>query len=529
MDTPLRAVPIDPSTMRPGLIRRLTALSIIPANVMGAVTVYFYYNYVDPLGGGMPPDPTHAFLVFAAVVVPLVGLNWYLGARWVQPLRTWRRRIRAGIDPTEVPQAIRRRALNAALANAILSLSAWTAAGVTYLVYLLWGQGVPLTEALRIFVGIVLVGGPTTSALAFLVSEYHWRREIPLFFPDGDLERDGVVRVPILVRLTATFFLTSVMPILVMLTTVLSLEMRHGGDLPASLRGVWESLLRAQLYVVLATLSASTGMAMLVARFINRPIQHLRFAMARVASGDFHARVPVRSTDELGELNQRFNAMVEDLRRAAQARELFGRYVSPAVAREALQRGVKLGGELVQASAMFVDLRGFTALTERVPVGTVVATLNDYYTIVQRVTEREGGIITQFLGDGIVIVYGSPLRPLPDHADRAVASAIALVRVFRERPTAAGSHLEAGIGICTGDMIAGNIDAGERVIYTIVGDAVNQAARLQVKTRDLGHTILVTDSTRRALDPQRKVACTPCGVVPLRGIAAPIEVFAVEC
>jgi adenylate cyclase len=529
MDTPARAIPIDPNTMRPGLIRRLTALSIIPANVMGAVTVYFYYNYVDPLGGGPPPDATYAFAVFLVVVIPLVGLNWYLGARWVQPLRTWRRRIRAGTSPEEVPQAIRRRALNAALANALLSLSAWSIAGVTYLVYLLWIQSVPLVEALRIFLGIVMVGGPTTSAMAFLVSEYHWRREIPLFFPDGVLDHEGVLRVPILVRLTATFFLTSVMPMLVMLTTVLSLRVRYADEIPASMHGIWENLLWSEFYIVIATLSTSTGMAMLVARFINRPIQTLRIAMARVADGDFRARVPVRSTDELGELNRRFNIMVEDLRRAAQARELFGRYVSPAVAREALQRGVKLGGEVVRASAMFVDLRGFTALAERVAVGQVVAVLNEYYTIVQRVTEHEGGIITQFLGDGMVIVFGSPLRPIADHADRAVAAAIALQRVFRERPTTVGVPLEAGIGICTGDMIAGNIDAGERVIYTIVGDAVNQAARLQVKTRDLGRHILITDSTRAVLDPARHVRVAPCGAVPLKGLAAPVEVFAVDC
>jgi len=528
MDAPLRAIPVDPSTMRRGLIRRLTALSIIPANVMGAVTVYFYFNYVDPLGGGPPPDATHAFLVFLAVVIPLVGLNWWLGARWVRPLRTWRRRIRAGTDPTEVPQAIRRRALNAALANAILSLSAWSIAGVTYLVYLLWVQAVPLIEALRIFVGIVLVGGPTTSALAFLVSEYHWRREIPLFYPDGDLAREGVLRVPILVRLTATFLLTSVLPMLVMLTTLLSLEMRLGGDVPAAMRLVWENLVSSQLYVVLATLSASTGMAMLVARFINRPIQALRIAMARVAAGDFTARVPVRSTDELGELNQRFNRMVEDLQRAERARELFGRYVSPAVAKEALQRGLRLGGELVQATAMFVDLRGFTALTTRIAPAQVVELLNEYYTLVQRVTEREGGVITQFLGDGMVIVFGGPLRPLPDHADRAVAAAVALTRVFREGTTTVGPRLEAGIGICTGDMIAGNIGAGERLIYTIVGDAVNQAARLQVKTRDLATPILVTDSTRRAIDPARKLSVTACGALPLKGIAAPVDVWKVE-
>jgi class 3 adenylate cyclase len=154
--------------------------------------------------------------------------------------------------------------------------------------------------------------------------------------------------------------------------------------------------------------------------------------------------------------------------------------------------------------------------------------LNEYYTIVQRVTEREGGIITQFLGDGMVIVFGSPLRPFADHADRAVAAGVAIVRVFRSQKTLAGVPFEAGVGICTGEMIAGNINAGERVIYTIVGDAVNQAARLQVKTRELGKAILITESTRRALDPARAVSIAPCGAVALKGIAAPVEVYAVD-
>lgn len=521
-------IAIDEDAAQPGLIRRLTALSIIPANVMGAVTVYFYYNYVDPLGGGPPPDRIETLLVFLAVVIPLVWLNWYLGARWVRPLRTWRRRIRSGTDPAEVPAAIRRRALNAAVANALLSLVAWTIAGAIYFGYLLWNPRVPLVEALRIFSGIVMVGGPTTSALAFLVSEYHWRREIPLFFPDGALERAGVLRVPILVRLTATFFLTSVLPLLVMLTTVLSLRVRYGDDLPAYAPEVFENLLRSQVYVVFATLSASTGMAFLVARFINRPVQALRGAMTRVAAGDLTARVPVRSTDELGELNQRFNGMVEDLRKAERARELFGRYVSPDVAQQALGRGLELGGELVHATAMFVDLRGFTALTARMAPSEVVAILNDYYTIVQRTAERAGGIVTQFLGDGMVVVFGGPLRPLPDHAERAVAAATGLVRAFRTRPSLGGTRLEAGIGICTGEMIAGNIGAADRVIYTIVGDAVNQAARLQVKTRDLGRPILITDSTRRRLPQALQATLVPCGAVPLKGIAAPVEVFAVD-
>src|SRR5205814_9983159 len=203
----------------------------------------------------------------------------------------------------------------------------------------------------------VFVGGPVASALAFLVAEYYSRRDVPLFFPAGRIERSGVLRVPILVRLGATFFIASVLPPLLMMMVSLSLVHRFGGELPEEIRPLWMQLLRTQAYIVLATGGFSFVMALLVARFINRPVQALRSAMAQVAAGDLDVRVPVRSTDELGELNERFNAMVEELRRAARTRELFGRYVSRAVAEQALERGIALGGELAQATAMFVDLR----------------------------------------------------------------------------------------------------------------------------------------------------------------------------
>src|SRR6185369_9925472 len=190
---------------------------------------------------------------------------------------------------------------------------------------------------------------------------------------------------------------------------------------------------RTQLFIAMATGFASAAMALLVARFINRPVQALRAAMARVADGDLDARVPVRSTDELGELIEHFNTMVDDLKRGERVREIFGRYVSPVVARQAFERGVALGGEVVRATAMFVDLRGFTAMTERATPAHVVEVLNEYYALVERVCERHGGVITQFLGDGVVVVFGGPLQPLPDHAAQAVRAAIALEHALTER------------------------------------------------------------------------------------------------
>ncbi len=505
--------------------RRRLGSTPIPANVAGAVVVYLYFNYVDPLAANPTPSMLRPLFVFLAVTSTLMTASWYVGRRLIGPVLEWRRMLRLGTDAAHVPDDVRRWALNAPLTNAVLSAAAWSFAGVFYFPYLLW-VGVPLAETWRTFVGIVLVGGPITSALAFLLGEAYWRQEIPVFFPYGRIERAGALRVPIRVRLAGTFLITSAMPLLLMLMADFTLVRRLGPAISGDVR----TLLRTQLFIVGVTGLASVAMAFLVARFINRPVQALRTAMAQVATGDLAARVPVRSTDELGELNEHFNAMVGDLREAERLREIFGRYVSKGVARAALERGIALGGEVVHATAMFIDLRGFTALTQRSHPARVVEVLNEYYAVVERICERHGGVITQFLGDGVVVVFGAPLDPQPAHALQAVRAAIALQRAFAERNAARrGVPLEAGIGICTGDLIAGNVGAGDRITYTIVGDPVNQAARLQVKTRDLGTAILLTESTRQELGPGGgDIGLHPCGAVALKGIAAPVEVYAVD-
>jgi class 3 adenylate cyclase len=466
--------------------------------------------------------------VFVVVVGGLVLAGILLLRPFWGPLTSWREALRGGADAALVPRPLKRRALNAPLMNAITSMVGWFLAGLFYLPYQLFVAGAPQQQAIRLFLAITLVGGPVASTLAFLMAEYQWRRAIPLFFPEGKLDRGGVLRVPILARLGVTFLVTAFLPPALMLIADLSLTGRFSGSLPADLRRLWDGLVRTQLYIVVVTGIGSLAMAWLVARMINRPVQALRRAMLDVAHGQLDVRVPVRSTDELGDLNDHFNRMVDDLKRAEIARELFGRYVSPAVAKQALERGITLGGELVRATAMFVDLRGFTALTERLAAARVVDLLNEFYAIVERVCEAEGGVLHQFLGDGVVVVFGGPLSPVPDHARRAVRAAIALQDALAERNAADGEPLQAGIGICTGDMIAGNVGAGGRITYTIVGDAVNQASRLQVKTRELGAPILITESTHQALGDASAFALEPMGEVSLKGIGKPVHVHAVH-
>jgi adenylate cyclase len=522
------ASPTIPQPPREGFLLRAAALPVLPANLAGAVLVYLYFNFVDPLAQAEPGvyDPAERLVVFLIVSTVILSGNVYLSARWFGPLARWRHRLRDGADANAVPATIRRRVLNAPLANTVLTQAGWTLAGVFYLVYLHAVAKLAPSEVGRITAALILVAGPLTSALTFLASEFYLRRQVPVFFPDGRIEREGVLRVPILARLGGTFAVTSVLPLALMMLVDFGMQQRYGRG--ADISNFWGHLVRAQGFIAVVTGVVSLVMAWLVARFINRPVQALRAAMARVASGDLSVRAPVRSADELGELNAHFNAMVDDLRAAERTREIFGRYVSPAVAREALERGVALGGEVVFATAMFVDLRGFTAMSRRSEPMRVVEMLTEYYALVERVCSREGGVITQFLGDGVVVVFGGPLQPLPQHARAAVRAALALQRALAERNARTTTEpLEAGIGICTGDMIAGNVGTGGRVTYTIVGDAVNQAARLQVMTRDYKASILITATTYEALPVGHGFPTHHFGPVPVRGISEPVEVWSV--
>lgn len=503
--------------------RAIDGLLFPVPSAVGAWIVYSYFSWVNPAGSSVGTTPWDVALFVALTVALLLG-SQLIAERHVRPVLSWVDRLRHGAKASDVPRDVRRRLLNAPLFGAVLTQAAFTLAGSFYFAHQRWKAGVSLLDAWRVFVGVTIVGGPISAVLSFLVAEFYWRRRIPLFYPDGHLDRGGAIRVPVLARLLATFATLSVLPSLLMLLVSADLVGHQGARLTADLG----RLLGILGYIAAATSLVSVAMALLVSRFINRPLQALRLAMLQVARGDFAARVPVRSADELGEVSDGFNAMVRGLARAERTRELFGRYVSPAVAQQALDRGIALGGEITRATAMFVDLRGFTALSERLPPDQIVQLLNTYYAVVEAACTAEHGIITQFLGDGIVAVFGAPLAPLPDHARHAVRGALALQRALEARNRDAAEPLRAGIGICTGDMVAGNVGTSGRVIYTIVGDAVNQAARLQVKTRDLDAAILITDSTRAALGPTGDIRLRPCGEVALKGIGAPVAVFAVE-
>jgi adenylate cyclase len=252
---------------------------------------------------------------------------------------------------------------------------------------------------------------------------------------------------------------------------------------------------RASVVAIGVTAVVSIWLSLVLADAVSGPIIDLRDATRQAGTGDLTVRVPVVSTDETGELAASFNAMVAGLDERERLRDAFGAFVDPALTERVVAEGTDLRGEMVEVSMLFLDVRGFTAMAERAPPHEAVARLNALYESVVPVILRHGGHANKFIGDGLLAVFGAPDRHA-DHAARAVAAALEIAA--RVRQGAAGD-LRVGIGVNSGSVMVGTIGGGGRRDFTVIGDAVNTAARVEAATRLTGDDILITETTLRAL------------------------------
>jgi class 3 adenylate cyclase len=251
-------------------------------------------------------------------------------------------------------------------------------------------------------------------------------------------------------------------------------------------------------------------------------INDLVAGVKRVRGGDFSTRVPVTTVDELGELAFAFNEMQVGLREREDLRAAFGSYVDPTLAARLLSQGdLKFAGEEVDVTVFFADVRSFTSYVESTSAPEAVARLNQLFEILVPVIQDQGGHANHYLGDGLLAVFGTP-SPLANHADRAVAAALEIQR--RVHAEFAG-EVRIGIGINSGFVTAGTIGGGGRLEFTVIGDTVNVASRLERMTKETGDAILVTQATMDAL---RTTSCPSIsrGDVELRGKAACVSIHA---
>jgi adenylate cyclase len=226
-------------------------------------------------------------------------------------------------------------------------------------------------------------------------------------------------------------------------------------------------------------------------------------------------------------LKARIGASLEKKRLRDQLRAMVRRFATAEVAQDLAQSGFALGGKRIRGTVMFADIRGFTSLVESQPPEETHELLNAYYALMFDAIGNHGGVVNQMIGDGLMAIFGAPLV-LADHAGCAVRAALEmteLIELFNHERAAAGKPpIAIGVGIATGDIVAGYTGTQQRATYTCIGDTVNLAARLEAHTKVAKRTILIDEATHACLAPG--LACQALEAVQFKGKAASVAVYA---
>jgi class 3 adenylate cyclase len=265
-----------------------------------------------------------------------------------------------------------------------------------------------------------------------------------------------------------------------------------------------------------------------IAQALTAPITRLDYGMRHVAEGDLAVRLPVTSDDEVGRATSGFNQMVEGLAERRYLRDTFGKYVNESVAAAILadqERGGRVADTLAEATLMFTDIEGFTALSERLAPPEVAHILNLYYATVVPVIHRHRGVVNSCIGDGLFASFNLPL-PEKDHAAAALQASLEIQRALAATGFPAGVAVRTRIGINTGPVVGVTIGTADWLSYTLLGDAVNVASRVEQLNKQFGSSILATESTVCAAGSG--FHCTRLGPTDVRGHQGNVVVYRLD-
>lgn len=299
-----------------------------------------------------------------------------------------------------------------------------------------------------------------------------------------------------------------------------------------SKRPIYETVAQSQkkirLFILLALCVGLLG-AWLLAYVIVKPIRRLVQGVKAITEGDF-PQIQMKSNDEIGLLVSNFNEMSRNLREKELIKRAFTQYVSENILESFLQnpKTLQLGGTRTEATILFTDVRNFTALAEQLEPAEVVHILNDYFAAVVEVVQKYEGTLDKFMGDAVMAVFGTPVRHENDE-ERAVRAAIEMnerFQLLKQKWIREGyPEIEIGIGINTGEVIAGNVGTLQRLAYTVIGNSVNMAARIEKLNKRYHTQILISASTYKRLESI--LDAIPLPPTRVRGKSEEIQVYVV--
>lgn len=459
------------------------------ANLIGAVVVFLYLtisgretlaDVQDDLGRGV--------IVFGGYLV-LSGVGGFvLGLRALRALDWW--------YEERAPRAEERRAtLLLPRRFMLLSVYAWIGGAVVFLVTNIV-VGETIQDTTRTALG-TLLGAATTSGTCYLLVERVLRPQFASVLRDGPMP---IVTLGVRPRMAVAWWLGSGIPLLGIATA--PIEPQESLNDLAALAAI--GFVAGSILIAVAT------------RSVSDRLESVRVALGRVQAGDLSVEVPVDEAGEIGLLQAGVNSMVHGLRERQVIADLFGRHVGDAVAKRALREGVALGGEQRDVSVLFLDVTGSTWLAATRPPAEVVAMLNALFSVVVRVVAEEGGWVDKFEGDAALCVFGAP-APLVDHPTCALRAARRLCAEVGELVRNRHQDLDVGIGVSSGAVVAGNVGSEQRFEYTVIGDPVNEAARLTEAAKERpGRLLAAARCVERAAGDER-VRWEAADLLALRG------------
>lgn len=474
--------------------RLLLFAALTMANLIGAIVVFAFANWALPLPD--IEDPGEAQLVnlavLGAVMVAGVIIGTVVITRRFRRVRDW---LAADREPTAAQRySLLRAPYRVAFVHAVM----WASAAVIFGVINLVAFDPELGERVAT---TVLLGGVTTSAIAYLLAERVLRpaaaRALASDVPDRPV-RPGIRGRALLAWIVGTG-----VPVLGLL--LVGLSTLTEGDVSA------DELAITVLALAAIALVAGLYVSSMATRAVADPIVSVRDALARVEQGDLEVEVPVYDGTEVGLLQAGFNRMVAGLRERERLEDLFGRHVGDQVAREALEQGVELGGESREVAILFVDVIGSTALASERPPEQVVELLNSFFSVVVEAVREHDGWINKFEGDAALAVFGAPV-PIEDPHSSALAAGRELARRLGDEV-----ELEAAIGVSAGEVVAGNVGEESRFEYTVIGDPVNEAARLTELAKEKPGRLLASETILERAGAEEQRHWELDGTVTLRG------------
>ncbi|MGA7053894.1 MAG: adenylate/guanylate cyclase domain-containing protein [Mycobacterium sp.] len=486
----------------------LFALSMLQADIIGALFVLGFLRY------GLPPQdrvqlqdlPTLNLVIWAGTLTVVFLAGEVVNLRLLLPVFRWQRHdnLLAEADPAATELA-RTRALRMPFYRTVSSVVSWGIGGVVFIVAS-WSVARYAAPVVTVATGL---GAAATSIIGYLQSERVLRPVAVAALRGGVPEN---VKAPgVILRQMLTWTLSTAVPVLAIVLAVVA-------DRASLLHTTPEKLFTPIVILAAAALVIGFSSTLLVAMSIADPLRQLRWALSEVQRGNFNAHMQIYDASELGLLQAGFNDMVRDLSERQRLRDLFGRYVGEDVARRALERGTELGGQERDVAVLFVDLVGSTQLAATRPPAEVVHLLNEFFRVVVDTVGRHGGFVNKFQGDAALAIFGAPIEH-PDPSGAALAAA----RVLHDELLPVIDSAEFGIGVSAGRAIAGHIGAQARFEYTVIGDPVNEAARLtELAKLESGHVLASANAVSDALDAEA-LRWNVGEIVNLRGRTAPTQ------